>query len=111
MFLFVCLISLFIGIVMLLLMVIVSLWQDFNINSVSSYECGFDPKSMTRMTFSYRFFLISILFLIFDVEISLLLPIPFISVSLYSYVLLMMFIFFLLLGLIYESYLGSLDWL
>lgn len=50
------------------------------VERVSSYECGFNPNSSTRLNFSYRFFLISILFIIFDVEIVLLLPIPLVNI-------------------------------
>nr|YP_009680084.1 NADH dehydrogenase subunit 3 [Parachtes romandiolae]QDP17910.1 NADH dehydrogenase subunit 3 [Parachtes romandiolae] len=96
---------------MLLLMFMVSMWQYYNINYSSSYECGFDPKSFTRISFSYRFFLISILFLIFDVEITLLMPIPFLVQSYYSMFMLAFFVMILLFGLMYEMWAGSLDWL
>lgn len=78
--------------------------------SLTSYECGFDLISWTRNLFSYRFFLISILFLIFDVEIALILPIPY-----YSGIIIrlgfIIFISILILGLLYEYNYGILEWL
>lgn len=78
---------------------------------IRSYECGFDCISSTRLSFSYRFFLISILFIIFDVEISLIVPIPFIIMNSVGIILFFIFIFVLIIGLFYEYYYGSLDWL
>lgn len=82
-----------------------------DIERISSYECGFEPNSYTRLSFSYRFFLISILFIIFDVEISLILPIPFLigrEIGLWIFIV---FLLVLALGLVYEYICGSLDWL
>lgn len=78
---------------------------------IRSYECGFDPKSGTRLVFSYKFFLISILFIIFDVEISLIISIPFFIIKELGLLVFLIFIFVLFLGLLYEYYYGSLDWL
>nr|YP_007627011.1 NADH dehydrogenase subunit 3 [Tristira magellanica]AGC22276.1 NADH dehydrogenase subunit 3 [Tristira magellanica] len=79
----------------------------------SPFECGFDPKSSARMPFSPRFFLIAVIFLIFDVEIALILPIVIIMKT--SNIMIwttstMFFITILLLGLYYEWKQGALQW-
>nr|YP_010515276.1 NADH dehydrogenase subunit 3 [Emerita talpoida]UXL87262.1 NADH dehydrogenase subunit 3 [Emerita talpoida] len=79
----------------------------------SPFECGFDPKGSARLPFSLRFFLIAVIFLIFDVEITLILPLAQImQVSNISSWLTtgLMFIFILLFGLYYEWSQGALEW-
>nr|AML26025.1 NADH dehydrogenase subunit 3 [Staphylinidae sp. BMNH 1274245] len=80
----------------------------------SPFECGFDPKSSARMPFSIQFFLIAIIFLIFDVEITIL--IPFILILKSSNLMiwfwtLFFFIMILLIGLYHEWNQGALNWL
>uniref|UniRef100_A0AAU7YTB4 NADH-ubiquinone oxidoreductase chain 3 n=1 Tax=Cheilosia bombiformis TaxID=3103807 RepID=A0AAU7YTB4_9MUSC len=79
----------------------------------SPFECGFDPMSSSRLPFSLKFFLITIIFLIFDVEIALILP----MILILNYSNLMMwsttsiiFILILLLGLYHEWNQGMLNW-
>nr|YP_009564055.1 NADH dehydrogenase subunit 3 [Remiarctus bertholdii]QAX91418.1 NADH dehydrogenase subunit 3 [Remiarctus bertholdii] len=79
----------------------------------SPYECGFDPKGSARLPFSLRFFLIAVIFLIFDVEITLLLPLASIIniTNIYSWLITgTIFLAILLFGLYYEWYQGALNW-
>lgn len=79
----------------------------------SPFECGFNPFNSARIPFSLRFFLIAVIFLIFDVEITLLLPIPLIykitDINMMTFTLLI-FIIILTLGLYYEWKKGALEW-
>nr|YP_010998237.1 NADH dehydrogenase subunit 3 [Plecia hardyi]WPM86394.1 NADH dehydrogenase subunit 3 [Plecia hardyi] len=79
----------------------------------SPFECGFDPKTSSRLPFSLRFFLITIIFLIFDVEIALLTPMVVIMKysNLWNWMLMSnIFIIILLIGLIHEWNQGALNW-
>nr|QNH82882.1 NADH dehydrogenase subunit 3 [Neochauliodes punctatolosus]UFZ13209.1 NADH dehydrogenase subunit 3 [Neochauliodes sparsus]UFZ13836.1 NADH dehydrogenase subunit 3 [Neochauliodes meridionalis] len=79
----------------------------------SPFECGFDPKNSARLMFSLRFFLIAVIFLIFDVEIALLLPLIMIYSSSNISIWLLTsfsFILILLIGLYHEWNQGALDW-
>nr|YP_009058663.1 NADH dehydrogenase subunit 3 [Hyliota flavigaster]AIM46856.1 NADH dehydrogenase subunit 3 [Hyliota flavigaster] len=80
---------------------------------LSPYECGFDPLGSARLPFSIRFFMVAILFLLFDLEIALLLPLPW-AVQLQDPTTTLMWasalILLLILGLIYEWTQGGLEW-
>nr|YP_010693262.1 NADH dehydrogenase subunit 3 [Bactrocera nigrotibialis]WCB99067.1 NADH dehydrogenase subunit 3 [Bactrocera nigrotibialis] len=79
----------------------------------SPFECGFDPKSSSRLPFSLRFFLITIIFLIFDVEIALILPMVLI-ISISNIMMWattsIVFIIILIIGLYHEWNQGMLNW-
>nr|QDP18130.1 NADH dehydrogenase subunit 3 [Algete brunneri] len=79
----------------------------------SPFECGFDPKSSARMPFSIQFYLIAVIFLIFDIEIALLLPIIIIIKSSNLMIWTMStftFMVILLSGLYHEWNQGALKW-
>lgn len=78
----------------------------------SGYECGFDSFQSARVPFSVRFFLVGILFLLFDLEISLLFPwvVVYDIIGLWGFVSISVFIIVLVIGLTYEWVKGGLDW-
>nr|YP_009183785.1 NADH dehydrogenase subunit 3 [Limonius californicus]ALN96479.1 NADH dehydrogenase subunit 3 [Limonius californicus] len=79
----------------------------------SPFECGFDPKSSARMPFSLQFFLIAVIFLIFDVEITLLLPliVSMKITNISSFIMITsIFLIILLAGLYHEWKQGALNW-
>nr|ABF82277.1 NADH dehydrogenase subunit 3 [Lampetra aepyptera] len=98
------------------ILALLAFWLPFmkpDSEKLSPYECGFDPQGSARLPFSLRFFLVAILFLLFDLEITLLLPSPWATnISHPGSTLLWasLFIILLTLGLIYEWLQGGLDW-
>nr|YP_003495085.1 NADH dehydrogenase subunit 3 [Hypoderma lineatum]ADD21033.1 NADH dehydrogenase subunit 3 [Hypoderma lineatum] len=107
------LIILMISIIIMLLASILSKKSLIDREKTSPFECGFDPKSSSRLPFSLRFFLITIIFLIFDVEITLILPIiPIMKFSSMMSWTITSFIFItiLILGLYHEWNQGMLNW-
>nr|BDQ44290.1 NADH dehydrogenase subunit 3 [Metaphire communissima] len=77
------------------------------------FECGFDPKNTARIPFSMRFFLLAIIFIVFDIEIVLLMPIPTMLMTSYNPHIILtysVFIIVLIVGLVHEWNEGSLDW-
>ncbi len=79
---------------------------------LSAYECGFEPFNDSRMEFDIRFYLVAILFIIFDLEIAFLFPwaITLGSIGYFGFFSMMLFLFILTIGFIYEWKKGALDW-
>ena len=79
---------------------------------LSAYECGFEPFNDSRMEFDVRFYLVAILFIIFDLEIAFLFPwaISLGKIGLFGFISMMIFLFILTIGFIYEWKKGALDW-
>ena len=79
---------------------------------LSAYECGFDAFSDSRMEFDVRFYLVAILFIIFDLEIAFLFPwaISLGNIGILVFTSMMIFLFILTIGFIYEWKKGALDW-
>uniref|UniRef100_A0AAU7GKA0 NADH-ubiquinone oxidoreductase chain 3 n=1 Tax=Cardipennis shaowuensis TaxID=342701 RepID=A0AAU7GKA0_9CUCU len=108
--------SLMIMIILLILVIIVNIASKKSFKDrekTSPFECGFDPKNLARLPFSLQFFLIAIIFIIFDVELTLILPIILIkkfsnlthmSISFNAFILVLIF------GLLHEKNQGSLNW-
>lgn len=86
--------------------------QKLDQEKVSAYECGFNPFDDARATFDVRFYLVAILFLIFDLEVSFLFPWSIVLKKIYNFGYLTMIFFLLILtiGFIYEWYKGALEW-
>nr|WVD73167.1 NADH dehydrogenase subunit 3 [Monolepta wilcoxi] len=110
------LLMMLISIIMMILTMILNLTSKksfYDREKSSPFECGFDPKTSARLPFSLHFFLIAIIFLIFDVEISLLLPMimimKFSNILNYS-IIMIFFIIILLIGLYHEWNQGALNW-
>ena len=83
-----------------------------NKNKLSSYECGFDAFEDARGKFDIRFYLVAILFIIFDLEIAFLIPwaINLKAIGQFGFWSMMVFLLVLTFGFIYEWKKGALEW-
>lgn len=108
-------ISFLFSIILSLIIILLSYFLNFqnsDFEKISAYECGFQPFEDARDKFDIRFYLVSILFIIFDLEVVFLFPW---SVSLYflnffGFWTMFGFVLLLIIGFIYEWVKGALDW-
>jgi NADH-quinone oxidoreductase subunit A len=78
----------------------------------SPYECGFEPFEDARMKFDVRYYLVAILFIIFDLEIAFLFPwaVALGEIGMFGFLAMMLFLGILVVGFIYEWKKGALEW-
>nr|YP_010127202.1 NADH dehydrogenase subunit 3 [Brevicoryne brassicae]QPO84586.1 NADH dehydrogenase subunit 3 [Brevicoryne brassicae]UGY85915.1 NADH dehydrogenase subunit 3 [Brevicoryne brassicae] len=103
----------FILMILFMIMILINMKMKFNHNKSAPFECGFDPFNKSRIPFSLNFYLIAIIFLIFDIEISIILPMIMnfkISNMIYFNLLFMIFFMFMIITIFYEWKFGSLNW-
>lgn len=85
--------------------------QQFSAEKSSAYECGFDPFEDARGTFDVRFYLVAILFILFDLEVAFLFPLAAIpELDLLGIVSSFLFLAILTVGFFFEWINGALDW-
>jgi NADH-quinone oxidoreductase subunit A len=101
----------FIGIVLLLSAFILAYKQP-DAEKLSAYECGFNAFDDARMKFDVRYYLVAILFIIFDLEVTFLFPwaVAFGKIGLFGFCSMMLFLAVLTVGFIYEWKKGALEW-
>jgi NADH-quinone oxidoreductase subunit A len=104
-------VALVLGLVLLIVPFIVA-YQAPDPDKLSAYECGFNAFDDARMKFDVRFYLVAILFIIFDLEVSFLFPwaVAFKQVGVYGFWAMMIFLGVLTVGFIYEWRKGALEW-
>nr|YP_009115078.1 NADH dehydrogenase subunit 3 [Isognathotermes ugandensis]AIZ68264.1 NADH dehydrogenase subunit 3 [Isognathotermes ugandensis] len=105
--------TIMLSLAIMLLATLISKKMNEDREKSSPFECGFDPKNSARLPFSSRFFLIAVIFMIFDVEIALLLPMPIImsTSNMKSWLIISsVFLLILIIGLYHEWNQGSLEW-
>lgn len=114
---FLALTILLISLALIVLLKVVSFFiaekVPLNREEISSYECGFEHHNLSRIPFSLRYFFLTLIFLLFDLEIVLIMFLPSIIMSVnyyFTFLVLMLFIAILYLSLIYEWNDGSLEW-
>jgi NADH-quinone oxidoreductase subunit A len=103
------------ALVLLSLGLVIGRWQakaKTDAQKLSPYECGFEAFEDSRMKFDVRYYLVAILFIVFDLEIAFLFPWAVVlqKVGLFGLVSMAIFLFILVIGFIYEWKKGALEW-
>jgi NADH-quinone oxidoreductase subunit A len=103
--------SLVIGLALLIAPFLVA-YQNPDPEKLSAYECGFNAFDDARMKFDVRFYLVAILFIIFDLEVAFLFPwaVAFKDIGWFGFTSMMIFLGVLTVGFIYEWRKGALEW-
>lgn len=88
------------------------IYQNPNSEKISVYECGFSPFGDSRSRFEVRFYIVAILFMIFDLEIVFLFPwvLNLDGLSDFGFFSMIFFLLVLTIGFVYEWFKGALDW-
>ena len=83
-----------------------------DVEKLSAYECGFEPFGDARQKFDVRFYLVAILFIIFDLEVAFLFPwaVSLAGIGLFGFWSMMIFLAVLTVGFVYEWKKGALEW-
>ena len=99
------------GVILILAAAIIAV-RNPDPEKVSAYECGFNAFDDARMKFDVRFYLVSILFIIFDLEVAFLFPwaVAFKDISMVAFWSMMIFLGVLTIGFMYEWKKGALEW-
>jgi NADH-quinone oxidoreductase subunit A len=89
-----------------------SVTKNYDLEKISPYECGFEPFSDTRSMFEVRYYLVAILFIIFDLEVVFLFPFAVVLgyLDIFSFLTVMLFLLLLTVGFLYEWMKGALEW-
>lgn len=107
-----CFIALIIAIALLVVAVFLSP-KEVTFEKLTAFECGFESFGDANIVFSIQFFIVGVLFMLFDLELAYLFPwiLYLAELSIFSFWIMMFFLLLLVVGFVYEWKKGALDWL
>lgn len=107
---FMCIV--FISAFVLFLLSFLAVPKNYDLEKISPYECGFEPFSDTRAIFEVRYYLVAILFIIFDLEVVFSFPfaVTLGYLDFWGFMSMMLFLLILTIGFVYEWMKGALEW-